>query len=111
VINERTGTVVAGENVTLSSAAVAHGNLFISIGEAPQVSQPNAFGGGVTAVVPRTQVLAEEQRARLVVMPKSTTVAEVARALNALGVTPRDLVSIFQALKQAGALHAELQIL
>jgi flagellar P-ring protein precursor FlgI len=109
IINERTGTVVAGENVTLSTAAVAHGNLYLTIGENPQVVQPNPFAGGATAVVPRTQVQAQEDRARMVVVPKATTVAEVARALNALGVTPRDLISIFQALKQVGALHADLQ--
>ncbi|MCU0704063.1 MAG: flagellar basal body P-ring protein FlgI [Fimbriiglobus sp.] len=109
VINERTGTVVAGENVTLSPAAVAHGNLYLRVSELPQVSQPNPFGGGATAVVPRTQVGAVEERNRMVVLPRATTVADVARALNALGVTPRDLISIFKALKEAGALHAEVK--
>jgi flagellar P-ring protein FlgI len=111
VINERTGTVVAGEHVTLGTTAVAHGNLFISTTENPQVSQPNAFASGATAIVPRTQTSALEQRARLALVPKSTTVADVARSLNALGVSPRDLISIFQSLKQAGALHAELVII
>lgn len=111
VINERTGTVVAGDNVTISTTAVAHGNLFIVAAEAAAVSQPPPFSGGATAVTPRTALGAVEQRSRLVVVPRSTTVADVARALNALGVTPRDLISIFQALKQAGALHAELVII
>lgn len=111
VINERTGTVVAGENVTISATAIAHGNLFLSTAETPQVSQPNALAGGATAVVPRTQVAATEQRSRLVPIPKATTVAELARALNALGVSSRDLIAIFQALKQSGALQAELVIL
>ena len=111
IINERTGTVVAGENVTLSPVAVAHGNLFLRVSESPQVSQPNAFGGGNTVVTPRTQVGAIEERARMLVLPKATSVAEVARALNALGVTPRDLISIFQLLKEAGALHAELKVI
>jgi flagellar P-ring protein precursor FlgI len=111
IINERTGTVVAGENVTLSPVAVAHGNLFLRVSETPQVSQPNPFGGGGTAVVPRTQVGAVEERARMIVLPKATSVADVARALNALGVTPRDLISIFQLLKEAGALHAELKVI
>jgi flagellar P-ring protein precursor FlgI len=111
VINERTGTVVAGENVTLSPVAVAHGNLYLRVAEAPQVSQPAPFGGGTTAVVPRTNVGAVEERSRMVVLPKATTVADVARALNALGVTPRDLIGIFQALKEAGALHAELKVI
>lgn len=112
VINERTGTVVVGENVTLSmTTGVAHGNLFIRVAEAPQVSQPNPFGRGTTEVVPRTNVAAVEERSRLVVVPKAATVADVARALNALGVTPRDLISIFQALKDAGALNAELKVI
>lgn len=111
VINERTGTVVAGENVTISATAIAHGNLFVSTTETPLVSQPNALAGGATAVVPRTQVNATEQRSRLVPIPRAATVADVARALNALGVSPRDLIAIFQALKQSGALHAELVIL
>jgi len=115
VINERTGTVVAGENVTISAAAVAHGNLFILAAETPEVSQPNAplvgNAAGNTVVVPRTQLDVTEQRPKLNVLPRMTTVADVARALNALGVTPRDLISIFQALKQAGALHAEIVVM
>jgi flagellar P-ring protein precursor FlgI len=111
VINERTGTIVAGENVTISPAAVTHGNLFITTAESPFAVQPAPFSGGATAVLPRTQVTANEQRARMVVLPKATTVADVARAMNALGVTPRDLISIFQALKRVGALNAELQFI
>jgi len=111
VINERTGTLVAGEHVTISTTAVAHGNLYIGVAVNPVVSQPAPFSGGQTAVVPQTTVAAAEERRRLIVLPQSTTVAEVARALNALGVTPRDLIAIFQALKQAGALHAELIII
>jgi len=110
VINERTGTVVAGENVTISTVGVTHGNLSITTTETPFVVQPNPFGRGVTAVVPRTQVTATDQVSRSVVLPKTTTVADLARAMNALGVTPRDLMSILTALKQAGALHAELQM-
>jgi flagellar P-ring protein FlgI len=111
IINERTGTVVAGENVTLSPVAVAHGNLFLRVSESPLVSQPNPFAAGTTTVVPRTQVGAIEERSRMIVLPKATSVADVARALNALGVTPRDLISIFQLLKEAGALHAELKVI
>jgi flagellar P-ring protein precursor FlgI len=74
------------------------------------VSQPAPFSGGQTVVVPRVQVATSEQQARLVPLPKSSTVADVARAMNALGVTPRDLIAIFQAMKKAGALHAELII-
>ncbi len=115
VINERTGTVVAGEHVTISTTAVAHGNLVIITTETPEVSQPQApligNAAGETVVVPRTQMDVEEQRPRLNIVPRATTVADVARALNALGVSPRDLISIFQALKRAGALHAEIIIM
>jgi flagellar P-ring protein FlgI len=112
VINERTGTVVAGEHVTVSTTAVAHGNLFIVTAETPEVSQPLTFGrNAATVVVPRTQVGITEQKPRMSVVPRAVTVADVARALNALGVSPRDLIAIFQALKQAGALHAEIVII
>ena len=110
VINERSGTVVAGEHVAISTTAVSHGNLYIGIAEAAQPVQQNQVGATPT-VIPPPGFPVVEQRARLLVIPKSTTVAEVARALNALGVTPRDLIAIFQALKQAGALHAELVII
>src|SRR5579883_104218 len=111
VINERTGTVVAGENVKIATVAIAHGNLAIVTREAPQVSQPNAFSQGRTVVVPRTQIGVTEQSAQLYIAPQTVTVADLARALNALGVSPRDLISIFQAIKQAGALQAELVII
>ncbi|MBX9625894.1 MAG: flagellar basal body P-ring protein FlgI [Gemmataceae bacterium] len=110
VINERTGTVVAGENVSLSTTAVSHGNLYIGVATSTVISQPQPFSGGQTAVVPQATISAAEERRRMIVVPQSTTVAEVARALNALGVTPRDLIAIFQTLKTAGALHAELII-
>src|SRR5581483_5554047 len=92
VINERTGTVVAGENVSIATTAVSHGNLYIGVGLIPTVSQPPPLSGGSTVVTVQPQASLAEQRARLIVVPKSTTVAEVARALNALGVTPRDLI-------------------
>lgn len=111
VINERTGTVVAGENVSIATTAVSHGSLYIGVGVSPVISQPAPYSLGETVVVPRTQVAAAEERRRMIVVPESTTVSEVARALNALGVTPRDLIAIFQALKEAGALHAELVII
>lgn len=111
VINERTGTVVAGENVKIATIAIAHGNLAIVAREAPQVSQPNGFSQGRTVVVPRTQIGVTEQAASMYIAPQTVTVADLARALNALGVSPRDLISIFQAIKQAGALQAELVII
>ena len=111
IINERTGTVVAGERVRIATVAIAHGNLKITTSESPQVSQPAPFSRGQTTVVNRTQVDVVEQEARLQVIDQAVTVADLARALNSLGVTPRDLIAIFQALKQHGALHAELIIM
>jgi flagellar P-ring protein precursor FlgI len=111
VINERTGTIVAGEQVKISTVAIAHGNLAIVTAEEPQVSQPLPFARGKTTVVPRTELGVTEQNGMLKVVDRSVTVAELARALNALGVTPRDLIAIFQAIKQSGALHAELVIM
>ncbi|MEP9411266.1 MAG: flagellar basal body P-ring protein FlgI [Candidatus Brocadia sp.] len=111
IINERTGTIVAGENVRISTVAVAHGNLSITISERPEVSQPGALSSGQTTVVPRTDIQVTEEEKRLNVIQEGATISDVARALNVLGVTPRDLISIFQAIKRAGALHAELIIM
>jgi flagellar P-ring protein precursor FlgI len=108
VINERTGTIVAGEHVKIATVAISHGSLHITTAETPQVSQPAPFSRGETTVVPRTEVEVEEKGGELAVVERSVTVADLARALNSLGVTPRDLISIFQSLKEAGALHAEL---
>jgi flagellar P-ring protein FlgI len=110
VLNERTGTIVAGDQVKIGSVALAHGNLAIVTSNDPEVSQPAPFAKGKTVVVPRAKVGVSEQTGPVQVLPRSVTVAELARALNALGATPRDLIVIFQMLKQAGALHAELVI-
>jgi flagellar P-ring protein precursor FlgI len=112
VINERTGTVIMGESVRISTVAIAHGNLSVEIKTSFNVSQPLPFSStGRTAVTPDTQTVVQEGRAPLYVMPAGVSIGEVVRALNALGVTPRDLISIFQALKAAGALQAELEII
>lgn len=111
VINERTGTITATEQVKISAVAVAHGNLAIMTQTELGVSQPAPFSRGKTVVVPRAGVGVNEQGGHLKVLPESVTVADLARALNALGVTPRDMIAIFQALKRAGALHAELIIM
>lgn len=112
VISERTGTVVAGEHVRLRPAAVSHGGLQIAITNTPIVSQPAPFArGGETAVVPVGGVEAKEDTRGAVAMPATTTVDELVKALNTLGATPRDLVSIFQALHSAGALDADLEVL
>jgi flagellar P-ring protein precursor FlgI len=112
VINERTGTIIIGNNVKISSVAISHGSLAIEIKEEPQVSQPLPFAPekAETTVVPRTSIEVEEQRARLIEV-SGVTLGQVVRALNALGVTPRDLISILQALKAAGALSAKLEII
>ena len=113
VINERTGTIVAGENVRISTVAVAHGNLTITISERQEASQPGSFAptSATTQVLDRTDIDVEENEAKLHVIPDGVNISEIARALNVLGVTPRDLISIFQAIKYAGALHAELVIM
>ncbi|MFV0445131.1 MAG: flagellar basal body P-ring protein FlgI [Planctomycetaceae bacterium] len=109
VVNERTGTVIIGEQVRLSRVLITHANLAIITGEQPQVSQPAPFSQGETTVVPRTDIEVREGESRVNVVDEFVTVGDLAQALNALGVSPRDLSSIFQQLKESGALHAELQ--
>lgn len=112
VLNERTGTIVMGERVRISTVAVSHGNLSLVIKETPQVSQPSPLSsGGETKVVPRTQVKVEEESRRLMLLQEGATIGDVVRALNTLGVTPRDLIGILQAIKAAGALQADLVII
>ena len=112
VVNERTGTVVMGENVRIATVAVSHGNLSLVIKETPQVSQPAPLSkGGETKVVPRTDLKVEEESRRLLVLPEGASIGDVVRALNVLGVTPRDLIGILQAIRSAGALQAELMII
>lgn len=112
VLNERTGTIVMGENVRISTVAVSHGNLSLVIKETPQVSQPAPFSQtGTTTVVPRTELKVEEESRRLSVLPEGASIGDVVRALNLLGVTPRDLIGIMQAIKAAGALQADLMII
>ena len=110
VINERTGTIVFGSDVKLSQVAITHGNLIISTAETPEVSQPNAFSEGETTITPRTSVDVMEQPGVISVIEENITVGDLAASLNALGVSPRDLSSIFQTLKESGALHAELEL-
>ncbi len=112
VINERTGTIVIGAKVRLSTVAVAHGNIKITIKESPYVSQPNPFNrNGETVVVPDTEIEIEEKDSRFVVVDHGVNVGDLANALNTLGVTPRDVIAILQAIKAAGALQAELVVL
>ncbi|MCX5682514.1 MAG: flagellar basal body P-ring protein FlgI [Planctomycetota bacterium] len=112
VINERTGTVVVGQNVGISMVAISHGNLSIITQEKEDVSQPQPFSKtGTTEKTQRTEITAVEEMGTLRVMPHQVSVAELARALNAMGLSPRDLVSIFEALRQAGALQAQLKVM
>uniref|UniRef100_A0A7C4RSL9 Flagellar P-ring protein n=1 Tax=Desulfatirhabdium butyrativorans TaxID=340467 RepID=A0A7C4RSL9_9BACT len=111
VVNERTGTVVIGENVRISTVAIAHGNLSISIKEDAKVSQPMPFSQGQTVVTPDTTLNVKEEKAPIFLMESNVTIGDIVRALNALGVTPRDLISIFQALQASGALQAKLEIM
>jgi flagellar P-ring protein precursor FlgI len=111
VVNEATGTIIIGGDVKLSpDVALAHANLSITTGETPEVSQPLPFSQGETAVVPRTEITVEEESNSLSVIKENATVADLAQALNALGVTPRDLGMIFLNLRAQGALRAELII-
>lgn len=114
VVNERTGTVVLGEHVRLSTCAISHGNLTISVKNTLNVSQPPAplIGStqGQTTVTPDVQTEVAEEQSRLIVVDQTVTLGEVVRALNAVGVTPRDLVAILSALRSAGALQANLEI-
>lgn len=111
VINERTGTVVMGEQVRISTIAIAHGNLSIVVKENFNVSQPLPFSEGQTVVSPNTQINVQEDANQLVVVPNGVSIGDVVNALNALGVTPRDLIAIFQAIKAAGALQADLEVI
>lgn len=113
VVNERTGTIVMGKDVRLSTVAVSHGNLSLIIRDDYAVSQPAPLGEGETVVTPQTQVTAVEEEGQLVLldMNKGVSIGEIANALNAIGATPRDLIAIFQAIKASGSLHGELVIL
>ncbi len=110
VINERTGTIVIGANVRLSRVVFANSNLVVTTAESPVVSQPNAFSGGETTVVPRTQLTAVEQGGRYNLLSEGIEVGQLAEALNAMGVSPHDLITLFQAMQASGALHAEVII-
>ena len=111
VINEKTGTIVAGCNVTIGAVAIAHGNLSIEISSRPVIAQPAPFSQGQTVVVPDTHIDVSVSENRIVALEESASVADVARALNALGVSPRDTIAIFQALREAGALRAEIKVI
>jgi flagellar P-ring protein precursor FlgI len=113
VINERTGTVIIGKKVRIAPVAVAHAGLHITVKEDQRVSQPAPFGRGQTVVIPDTKIgIIEPEKRQLMELPGTgVDLSEVVLALNALGVTPRDLLAVFEALRQSGALQAELVIM
>lgn len=111
VIDERSGIVVMGRDVRVSTVAIAQGNLTVTITEAPQVSQPEPFSEGQTVVVPRTNIEVREDRRRMAVLREGVTLQELVDGLNALGVSPRDLIAILQAIKASGALQADIEVM
>jgi len=112
VINESTGVIVVGADVRISTVAIAQGNLTIRVTETPEVSQPNALSGGTTQVMPRTKIDIDEGKGKkMIVMREGIALQNLVDGLNALGVGPRDIISILQAIKAAGALQAEIQVI
>jgi flagellar P-ring protein precursor FlgI len=111
VIDERSGIIVMGRDVRVSTVAVAQGNLTVTISEAPQVSQPQPFSRGQTRVVPRTRIGVQEDGRRLAVVREGVSLQQLVDGLNALGIGPRDLISILQAIKAAGAIQADIEVM
>ncbi|HEX5783797.1 flagellar basal body P-ring protein FlgI [Hydrogenophaga soli] len=112
IVNARTGSVVLNQAVTLNPVAVAHGNLSVSISATPVISQPNAFStGGQTVVTERADIKIQQEPGALIQMQAGAQLSDVVKALNALGATPQDLLAILQAIKAAGALNAELEVI
>lgn len=111
VINSRTGTIVVGKHVVVAPVAVTHGSLVVTVSENVQVSQPNALAGGETVVTPQSNVSAKQENNRMFELKKSTTLEEIVRAVNQVGAAPGDLMAIIEALKEAGALNAELVVI
>ncbi|MCD9547192.1 flagellar basal body P-ring protein FlgI [Photobacterium carnosum] len=111
IVNSRTGTIVIGQHVKLRPAAITHGGMTVSIKENPQVSQPNAFAGGDTVVVPNSQITVDKSDAHMFKFEPGVTLDELVRAVNQVGAAPSDLMAILQALKQAGAIEGQLIII
>jgi flagellar P-ring protein precursor FlgI len=111
VINSRTGSIVLNQAVSLGPCAVAHGNLSVSISSTPVISQPGPFSSGQTVVSERASIQIKQEPGVLIQVPAAPLLADVVRALNALGATPQDLLAILQAIKSAGALNAELEVI
>lgn len=111
IINSRTGTIVVGQNVKVSPVAVTHGSLTVTVTENPAVSQPDILAGGETTVVPDTEINIEEEDGRMFLFDPGSSLGEIVRAVNQVGAAPGDLMAILEALKQAGALRADLVVI
>jgi flagellar P-ring protein precursor FlgI len=111
VINERTGTIVIGNDVKLLPAAVAHGNITVTVTTENEIVQPGSFTGGVTAGVSNSKIAINKTPGRVVELPANSNLNDLVKALNAIGVTPFDLISILQALKEAGSLKATMELI
>ena len=111
IINSRTGSIVLNQAVTLGACAIAHGNLSISISSTPVISQPNAFSNGQTVVTEKANIDIKQEPGKLIQIPAAAQLSDVVKALNSLGATPQDLLAILQAIKSAGALNAELEVI
>jgi flagellar P-ring protein precursor FlgI len=111
VVNARTGSVVMNQAVTLAACAVAHGSLSVTISSTPIISQPNALSGGQTTVAEKSDIAIRQEPGSLIQLPAGARLSDVVKALNSLGATPQDLLAILQAMKSAGALNAELEVI
>ena len=111
VIDERTGTIVMSHNVRISTVAVAHGNISVTIKTSEEVSQPPSFSKGETEVTTETEIEVEEEEGNIVVVSNENTINDLVTALNTIGATPRDIISILQKIKAAGALHGEIELI
>ncbi len=111
VVNSRTGTIVIGSNVKLKPVAVTHGGLTVTVSENPQVSQPNSFSNGQTAIVPNSQINIQEKKGKMFKFDTGATLDDLVRAVNQVGLAPGDLMSVLEALEQAGAIEGRLEVI
>jgi len=111
IINPRTGSIVMNQLVSIEKCAIAHGNLSVTVSNETEVSQPNPLAGGQTVATPKTDVQIKSDQGELMVLQSAATLNDVVKALNAVGATPQDLLAILQAMKAAGALKAELEVI
>jgi flagellar P-ring protein FlgI len=112
IVDEKTGTIVIGENVRIATVAISHGNVSVQIKDDKKVSQALPFAkGGETVTTPDTQILVDEEKGHFVFMEEGTSIKELVDALNAIGLSARDVITILQTIKAAGALHAELEVI